>query len=125
IVARLRPAIFDDHIALHDEAGLAEALVERAHAAGPGGGRFRAEESDDRCGLLLCAQARGRNGSARPAEEESSPSHSITSSACDSTPARISSPNALAVCRLITNSNLVDCTTGRSEGLAPFRIRPV
>jgi hypothetical protein len=31
----------------------------------------------------------------------------------------------LAVCRLMTNSNLVGCTTGRSVGLAPLRMRPV
>jgi hypothetical protein len=29
----------------------------------------------------------------------------------------------LAVFKLITNSNLVDCTTGKSEGLSPLRIR--
>ena len=34
----------------------------------------------------------------------------------------IVSPSALAVFRLITNSNLVGCSTGRSAGLAPFRI---
>src|SRR5262249_42657774 len=31
-------------------------------------------------------------------------------------------PRALAVLRLITNSNLVGCSTGRSAGLAPLRI---
>src|SRR5207245_11130642 len=31
-------------------------------------------------------------------------------------------PSALAVLRLITNSNLVGCSIGRSAGLAPFRI---
>jgi hypothetical protein len=30
-------------------------------------------------------------------------------------------PSALAVLRLITNSNLVGCWTGRSAGLAPCR----
>jgi hypothetical protein len=34
-------------------------------------------------------------------------------------------PNALAVLRLITNSNLVDCATGRSAGFSPLRILPV
>ena len=33
-------------------------------------------------------------------------------------------PSALAVLRLITNSNLVDCMTGRSAGFSPLRIRP-
>ena len=32
--------------------------------------------------------------------------------------------SALAVLRLTTSSNVVGCTTGRSAGLAPFRIRP-
>jgi hypothetical protein len=36
----------------------------------------------------------------------------------------ISSPSALAVSRLMTNSNLVDCCTGRSAGLAPLRMLP-
>jgi hypothetical protein len=38
----------------------------------------------------------------------------------------MSSPSALAVLRLMTNSNLVDCCTGRSAGLAvPLRMVPV
>ena len=32
---------------------------------------------------------------------------------------------SLAVLRLMTSSNLVDCTTGRSAGLAPLRMRAV
>jgi hypothetical protein len=35
-----------------------------------------------------------------------------------------SMPSAFAVLRLITNSNLVDCTTGNSAGFAPLRMRP-
>jgi hypothetical protein len=31
-------------------------------------------------------------------------------------------PSALAVLRLITNSNLVGCSTGRSVGFAPLMI---
>jgi len=33
-------------------------------------------------------------------------------------------PSALAVLRLMTNSNVVGCSTGRSPGLAPLRICP-
>ena len=33
------------------------------------------------------------------------------------------SPGALAVLRLISSSNLVGCSTGRSAGLAPLSIR--
>src|SRR5215470_2001212 len=50
--------------------------------------------------------------------------YSITSSASNCTELGTSRPSALAVCALITNSNLVDCRTGRSAGVAPLRIRP-
>ena len=50
--------------------------------------------------------------------------YSITSSARASSVGGTSRPSAFAAFRLITNSNLVDCTTGRSTGLAPLRIRP-
>ena len=50
--------------------------------------------------------------------------YSITSSARASNGAGTSSPIVLAAWRLITSSNLVDCWTGRSAGLAPFRMRP-
>src|SRR5262249_57558666 len=51
--------------------------------------------------------------------------YSITSSASARSLAGISRPSALAVLRLITSSNLVDCWIGRSAGLSPLRIRPV
>ena len=35
-----------------------------------------------------------------------------------------SRPSALAVLRLMTNSNLVACMTGRSAGFSPLRMRP-
>src|SRR5262249_56045311 len=53
---------------------------------------------------------------------EPRPHHSITSSARVSSIGDIWSPSALAVLRLMTSSNLVGCTTGRSAGLVPLRI---
>src|SRR5262249_49939956 len=50
--------------------------------------------------------------------------YSITSSAIASSPGGKLRPNALAVLRLITNSNLIDWMTGRSAGFSPLRIRP-
>src|SRR5262249_3069076 len=50
--------------------------------------------------------------------------HSITSSARASSVAGTSRPSNLAVCRLMTSSNLVACTVGKSPGLAPLRMRP-
>ena len=48
--------------------------------------------------------------------------YSITSSAPISSDCGIVRPRAFAVLRLMTSSNLVGCSTGRSEGLAPLRI---
>jgi hypothetical protein len=48
--------------------------------------------------------------------------YSITSSARARSAGGMVSPSALAVLRLITSSNLVGCSTGRSAGFAPLRI---
>ena len=64
------------------------------------------------------------SGSLGEAPLESPVPHSITSSARAERPGGTSMPNDLAVAKLITKSNLVDCTTGRSDGLAPFQMRP-
>ena len=58
----------------------------------------------------------GRGGSGRR--------YSITSSAVVSSDGGIVRPSAFAVFRLMTNSNFVGCTTGRSAGFSPLRIRP-
>ena len=50
--------------------------------------------------------------------------HSIISSARCCKNHGTSSPSVLAVLRLMTNSNLLGSTTGRSAGLVPLRIRP-
>src|SRR5712691_6886320 len=46
-------------------------------------------------------------------------SYSITSSAVASRVGGTARPSILAVEALMTNSNLVDCTTGKSAGFAP------
>src|SRR5262249_58428113 len=64
----------------------------------------------------------------RPATQELdelAPLHSITSSERACNVAGISKPSAFAVLRLITSSNVVGCSTGRSAGFAPLRMRPV
>src|SRR5262245_8846075 len=50
--------------------------------------------------------------------------HSITSSARASSVGGTSRPSALAVLRLMINSNLVGWVTGRSAGFSPLRMRP-
>jgi hypothetical protein len=52
----------------------------------------------------------------------SSTAYWITWSARWSSVCGIVRPSALAVLRLITNSQFVGCSTGRSAGLAPFKI---
>src|SRR5262249_26042551 len=47
--------------------------------------------------------------------------HSITSSARASSMGGTARPSIRAVSALMTRSNLLDCTTGRSAGLAPFQ----
>ena len=49
--------------------------------------------------------------------------YSITWSACSSSVLGIVNPSALAVLRLMTSSNLVGSSIGRSPGLAPLRTR--
>ena len=70
--------------------------------------------------LLRPHRSRG-SGEQQPCREVA-PSHSITSSARARSKGGIVRPSALAVLRLITSSNLVGCSTGRSDGFAPLRI---
>src|SRR5215475_12639360 len=76
--------------------------------------------------LALLRPRRERPRGCRAAEQrdERAPLHSITSSARASNVGGISRPSIIAVARLMTNSNLVDCTTGRSAGFTPWRMRP-
>jgi hypothetical protein len=51
--------------------------------------------------------------------------YSITSSARPESGSGTVMPSALAVLRLTISSTFVDCTTGRSAGFSPLRMRPV
>src|SRR5262249_33034643 len=76
--------------------------------------------------LVELAAARAANGRAAAAPptkcDELAPHHSTTASAVAISATGTFSPSALAVLRLMASSNLVGCSTGRSLGLAPFRI---
>jgi hypothetical protein len=52
--------------------------------------------------------------------EKVAPFHSMTSSARTSTELGTVIPSVFAVLRLITSSNLVGCSTGKSPGFAPL-----
>src|SRR5262249_22308186 len=122
----LSPTIFDYNIAAIDETGIAEALTKCRDQMGACIGGAVMEKPNHRRRRLLRTR-RQQPSCSRAAEQrdELASFHSITSSAscwrCKGT----SRPSALAVCRLMTNSNLVDCRTGRSAGFVPLRMLPV
>src|SRR5512138_1348817 len=51
--------------------------------------------------------------------------HSITSSARVRSVGGTVRPSSLALSALMTSSNLLACTTGKSAGFSPLRMRPV
>ena len=59
---------------------------------------------------------------ARPGGQSAARDYSMTSSTRERIKGGIVRPSAAAVFKLTTTSNLVGCWTGRSAGLAPFRI---
>ena len=75
-------------------------------------------------GIAGCARADIGHAAAVPPSSvmNSRRFHSITSSARASSIGGTSRPSVLAVLRLMTNSNLVGCSTGRSAGFTPRRI---
>src|SRR5262249_24893979 len=118
----LSGSIVDDDILALDPPELAQRLPERVEV---GPRKYPKKPYPAHLPGLL------RLGSERPSEErtpecadERSPLHySITSSARPSSEGGIVRPRALAVLRLMTSSNLVGLSIGRSPGLAPLRIR--
>ena len=76
-----------------------------------------------RSALRSEADMRGTLGHVRLGPTTDFVSYSIISSARDSSEGGTVRPSALAVLRLITNSNLVALCTGRSAGFSPLRMR--
>jgi hypothetical protein len=122
------PAIVDAQVATLGPSELPERLLERRAALAIfrivlGERHQRADASH----ALLPARREGPSDR-RAAEERDElaafHSHSITSSASASNLSGISRPRVLAVLRLMTSSSLFTCSTGKSAGLTPLRIRP-
>src|SRR5258708_37663129 len=74
--------------------------------------------------LLRARRERPHRRRAAEQRDELAAVHSITSPAIASSLSGTVRPSILAVEALMTSSNLVDCTTGRSAGLAALRIQP-
>jgi len=116
----IRCAVFDRHVLAVDDANLAQTLPESIHQRRWLGGSL-VKESYRRKRLLRARSERPRHRAAE-ASNELAPVHSITSSARARIESGIVSPIAFAVLRLMTMSNFVACSTGRSAGLAPLKI---
>src|SRR5262249_54578488 len=108
--------VFDRHVAAVGITGFTQAATERGGEIGPVILTERVQEPDHRQRRLLrtCRERPCRRAAEQ--RDELAPSHSITSSASASSLSGIWRPSALAVFRLITNSNLVGCWTGSSPG---------
>src|SRR5262245_12111170 len=120
------PTLLDDDIAAFDEPFLTQPFGEFRHEVRKRRGARAAKKTDHRHRRLLRPR-RDRPRRRRAAEQRdelAASHHSITSSARASSVGGMSRPSALAVLKLMTNSNLVGCTTGKSAGLAPLRILP-
>src|SRR5262245_21706138 len=74
--------------------------------------------------LLRARRERPRSRRAADKRNEVAALHSITSSTMESTACGTSMFSARAVCKFMTSSNLVDCSTGNSAGFSPLRILP-
>src|SRR5262249_535762 len=122
IIVTVRPAVFDGYIAPLVIPGFGEALPEPVHPLRRIAGRNSAEESDYRRRRLLCVRRERPGRCAAEQRDELAACHSITSLARRRDDSGIVRPSALAVVRLMTSSNLVGCSTGRSAGFAPLRI---
>src|SRR5262245_1838500 len=124
-----RPAIIDLHIASNGPPKFLQPLQECPNAGLPfsiARGKVHEDTNAPHSVRLLrpCRQ-RPRCRAAEQHDELAAPDHSITSSARASSVGGTSRPSDLAVLRLITSSNCVGCTTGRSAGFSPLSILPV
>src|SRR5262245_62623021 len=127
VAASVRPAIFDREITALAPAELAQPSNESVGRLALRRGRVGAQEPDRGAFAgVLCASGEwpSRRRPSEHGDELATPDHSITSSASNCIELGTSMPSALAACKLITNSNLVDCATGRSVGFSPLIIRP-
>src|SRR4029450_2848954 len=126
VVLTICPAVVDHDVRTLDKASFVQSLANDGDRMRIGSGRTAAEESNHRQPTLLRARRqRPRGRRAAEQRDERAALHSITSSARADSAGETSRPSALAVLRLITSSNLVDCCTGKSVGFSPLRILPV
>src|SRR5262249_36416018 len=119
-VLTLCPTIFDRDVLPFDKARFVEAFAERGQIEQVGVERTGTQETNHwHRRLLRVRRERPRRRAAEQRDELAPVRHSITLSARDNSSVGSSRFIALAARRLITNSNLIGCSTGRSAGLLP------
>src|SRR4029453_410765 len=113
----MRKASLEDEVTAFEVADSTHPLPENVHVRVRRGGRRQIANTEGLHGLLRARRERPRHCRAAKKRDERAPlhlrGHSITSSARAESVGGTSIPSAFAVFRLMMNSNLVDCTTGR------------
>src|SRR5262249_32133762 len=123
IVSAIRGLMCDKHVLSGDIACFREAVLEGSDQMPFRCDAATAQKSDHQHGRWLrMRRERPRRCSPTQRDKLASLHHSITSSAIASRPEGMTRSKALAVCRLMTNSNLAACSTGRF--FSPLRTRP-
>src|SRR5262245_2281381 len=122
----LRPTPLDRQGATLDPAEFAQSLNKGGDPCTPGRRRSRSKEPNDRHlrWLLRARRERPRRRHAEQGDEGAPQHHSITSSAMARSEGGTERPSIVAIWALMISSNLLDCTTGKSAGFAPLRMRP-
>src|SRR5262245_41549296 len=120
------PAIVDAHVPAVGPAKFLQPLHERREAGLTfriaRGQRMEHAYAPYPLALLRARRERPSRRAANQLDERAPSHHSITSSARAMSVGGIVSRSALAVVRLMTRSNLVGCSIGRSAGFFPRRI---
>src|SRR5262249_40194516 len=122
------PTIINRDVAPHRPSQLCEALLENSGLLARDGiailSKHHRADPPYPLALLRARRERPRCRAAEQRDEVAPVAHSITSSARASNCGGTVRPIARAVGRLMTSSILLGCTTGKSAGLAPLRMRP-
>ena len=124
LLASLGPAVLDRDGTALDPTEFAQSLHERGDPLAGGRARALAHEADSlQFPRLLRVRRERPRRSAAEQRDELAARHSITSSARAIRTGGMAKPIVEAVLRLMISSNSVASCTGKSAGLAPFRIR--
>src|SRR5262245_24634868 len=117
------PVIFGRHVLALDIAGFTQTLAECGHVKCQPVRRRTVEKTNHGHRRLRAHSERPRRRAPKHGDEFAAPDHSITSSAWASNAGGTSRRNALAVCILMMNSNLLARSIGSSAAFSPLRIR--